>query len=108
MDITKTNLTININNITMPQSLAIQDLLATWQNLGILTTSKWTSFYADGGADFNPIIKINGNPIEYVPLDIISEEKRQLMWTNDEYRIIYDDIAWRMQGDYKNTAENNK
>lgn len=35
---------IELNNITEEQAIAIEDMLATWENLGHLGSSRWTAF----------------------------------------------------------------
>lgn len=51
---------IEIENVTPEQELAIRDFFANWVLLGERGRSKWTSFYCDGGGDFNPTISIDG------------------------------------------------
>ena len=53
-------LTIEIDNLTEPQALAIEDMLATWSSLGSRGSSRWTAFYADGDGDFRPKILVDG------------------------------------------------
>jgi hypothetical protein len=53
-------LSIEIDNITEAQALAIEDILATWLFLKEKKMRMWTAFFADGQYDFKPEIKVNG------------------------------------------------
>lgn len=55
---------IEIKEITKEQELAIIDLFANWRKLGETGKSKWTSFYCDGGGDFNPEILVDNKEPE--------------------------------------------
>jgi hypothetical protein len=53
-------LSIEIDNITEAQALAIEDILATWLFLKEKKMSMWTAMFADGTSDFQPNITVNG------------------------------------------------
>ena len=53
-------LSIEIDNITEAQALAIEDIFATWLFLKEKKMSMWTAIFADGTNDFQPNITVNG------------------------------------------------
>lgn len=91
-------LVVEIENVTEAQAIAIEDMLATWVNLGGMGSSRWTSFYADGDGDFHPRITVNGKPAAFTAL--LTRDDR---WSHREplgtsgYRIDYDRIAWKLR-----------
>lgn len=91
-DRTKRTLTITMANLTEAQEIALHDLFATWQSLGGVGSSRWTSFYADGDGDFRPKITINGEKPKFTEL-----LDRKKLWEGDEYRIDFDSIGWALQ-----------
>lgn len=80
---------ITISNLTKSQLIALEDMLATWVQLGNVGSSRWTSFYADGDGNFRPKIEIDGRKPEFTKLI-----PREVFWENEEYRIDFDTIAW--------------
>lgn len=91
-DRVKRKLTIEIDNLTEAQEIALNDLLATWQILGRNGASRWTAFFADGDGDFHPKITVNGEEPKFTEL-----VGRDLLWPDDEYRMDYDSIGWALQ-----------
>lgn len=91
-DRSKRKLVIEIDNITEAQEIALNDLFATWHNLGDLGSSRWTSFFADGDGDFRPKITINGEKAKFT--DLLDRKK---LWEGGEYRIDFDSIGWKLQ-----------
>jgi hypothetical protein len=99
-------LIIEIDNLTEPQRLAIEDLLSMWVHLGEIGRSRWTAFYADGDGNLRPKITINGRKPE--PCNLTDREKR---WktiryegnygqhSQEMYLLDFDAIAWAMQKD---------
>lgn len=87
---------IRIRNLSIPQSIALEDMLATWQSLGQLGASRWTSFFADGDGDFRPKILYNGHSPKHT--NLIDEET---LWRDREYKIDYDSIGWKLH-DHEN------
>lgn len=85
---------VEISNITEAQAVALEDMFKTWMFLGNLGSSRWTSFYADGDGNFRPEIKVDGRDAEYAT--VIDDEMRKEMWENNEYRIDFDSIAWKL------------
>ncbi len=85
---------IEIDNLTEPQRIALEDMLATWVMLGSHGSSRWTAFYADGDGNFRPKITVNGNAPKHTDLLTVAEK-----WKDDEYRIDFDQIAWRIRGE---------
>ena len=86
-------MTIQLDNLTEAQAIAIEDMLATWLKLGSLGSSRWTSFYADGDGDFRPKITVDGRKPAQTTL--LTHEQR---WHGDEYRVDFDKIAWKLHG----------
>ena len=96
------NVTVKICNITLSQSIALEDLFATWQGLGGNGSSRWTSFYADGDGNFHPKIFYNGNkPRNTKLMDIDSK------WRGSEYRMDFDSIGWRLRNNPETQKEIN-
>jgi len=101
-------ITVEIDNLTEPQKLAIEDLLAMWQHLGSIGGSRWTAFFADGDGDFRPKVLINGHKPE--PCVLIKPKDRwKNLWYEDRYGqhpeemylIDFDEIAWAMHKENK-------
>ena len=90
----RTTLHIAIDNLTSAQALALEDLLATWVNLGGLGSSRWTAFYADGDGNFHPRITIDGRTPKFCEL-----VDRKKVWHGDEYRVDYDSIARKLRAE---------
>jgi len=82
---------ILIKNLSIPQSIALEDMLATWQQLGSAGCSRWTSFFADGDGDFRPKISYNGHAPHKTSL--LNEGDT---WRGSEYRIDFDSIGWKL------------
>lgn len=82
---------IRISNLSIPQSIALEDLLATWQQLGSAGASRWTSFFADGDGNFRPDILYNGHKPEKT--DLLEEEE---VWDGNKYQIDFDSIGWKI------------
>lgn len=91
-DRTKRKITVEIDNLTEAQEIALNDLFATWQSLGSMGASRWTAFFADGDGDFRPKITINGEKPKYT--ELLDREK---LWKGDEYRIDFDGVGWALQ-----------
>jgi hypothetical protein len=87
----KFSVVICLRNLSIPQSMALEDLMATWQSLGSLGASRWTSFFADGDGDFRPKVLYNGHAPRHTDL-IVKEE----LWHGSEYKIDYDTISWKL------------
>lgn len=90
---------VEIDNITEAQAIALEDMFRTWVYLGAVGSSRWTSFYADGDGNFRPKIKVDGKEAQFAPNNIITDVMRKDMWQNNEYRIDFDDVAWKLRGD---------
>lgn len=94
-DRSKHKLTIEIDNLTEAQVIALNDLLATWMQLGSWGSSRDTTFFADGDGDFRPQILVNGVKPKFT--DLID---RARLWKNGDhgdYRIDFDMIGWALQ-----------
>jgi len=83
--------------VTEAQKIALEDMFATWNDLGRIGSSRWTNFYADGDGNFKPNVQVNGKLAENTKL---LEEKE--VWTggefaNGDYHIDFDTIAWRLR-----------
>lgn len=81
---------IKIKNLTLAQSIAIEDMMATWQQLGGLGCSRWTAFFADGDGNFRPKILYNGQKARFT--DLIDDKSK---WGGDKYKIDFDSISWK-------------
>lgn len=89
-------ITVQIDNLTDAQALAVEDLMATWASLGRAGSSRWTAFYADGDGNFRPRITVNGNTAQACTLtDPKARWKR--IDGNDMYMLDFDRIAWALR-----------
>ena len=87
---------IEIDNITEPQRIALEDMFATMVNLGNIGASRWVCFYSDGDGNYRPNILINGTPSKFTNL-ISKEERKNNIWIDKEYRIDFDLIACKLR-----------
>lgn len=83
---------IHIKNLTIAQSLALEDMMCTWETLGNVGASRWTSFFADGDGNFHPKILFNGSSPRKT--DLLNEDQT---WGGSEYKIDFDVIAWKLR-----------
>jgi hypothetical protein len=101
-DRAKRKIVVEIDNLTEAQEVALNDLFATWQQLGGNGSSRWTAFYADGDGDFRPKITINGAAPKFTDLlpreQFWSEDKTIAMkfYMGDAYKIDFDWIGWKL------------
>jgi len=91
-DRTKRKITVEIDNLTEAQEIALNDLFATWVTLGSWGSSRWTAFFADGDGDFRPKVTVNGEKPKTT--ELIDRDK---LWQGDEYRIDFDAIGWALE-----------
>jgi len=90
-------LIIEIDNLTSAQELAIKELMYNWKYSGIVGSSYWTAFFADGDGNFRPNIKINNE-------DVISNDlarncgmiKQPINLSNRDFAIDFDCLAWKL------------
>ena len=61
-------LTIEIDNITEAQAIAIEDMFATWQSIGNIGRNRFVGFNVSGEEGFHPEILVNGNPPQQTTL----------------------------------------
>ena len=99
----KFDVSVKIKGITLAQSLALEDLFATWQYLGNIGGSRWTAFYSDGDGDFRPTILYNNNKPRHKALDLLG--KNDVFWKGNEYRIDFDAIAWKLHNNPETKKE---
>lgn len=60
-------LTIEIDNLTEAQAIAIEELMSVWQFISEKKFFYWTAMCIDGFVDWNLQIKVNGkNPERYL------------------------------------------
>jgi hypothetical protein len=85
---------IEIDNISEPIAIALEDMFATMQMLGKIGGSRWVCFMSDGDGDCRPKIKVNGKDPKFTTLI-----DRDRVWSTGEYRIDYDEIAWNLHKD---------
>lgn len=85
----KRSITVQIENITEAQAIALETLFAQWVTLGKIGASRWTALFADGDGNFRPRVLVNGRPATAsdLPLDV---------WKGAEFRIDPDQVACRM------------
>lgn len=88
-------LTVEIDNLTEPQAIALEDMFATWHSLGSMGSSRWTAFYADGDGNFHPKITVNGRKPQIT--DLISRDRVWPKGHNGDYKIDFDAIAWKLK-----------
>ena len=91
----KRKITVEIDGITEPQAIAIEDLFATWVHLGNVGSSRSTSFYADGDGNFRPKITVDGR--EAKTTDLISEKEKWPQGRYGGYAIDFDAISWKLR-----------
>jgi hypothetical protein len=96
-DRAKRTLNITIDNVTEAQEIALNDLFATWQQLGSWGSSRWTAFFADGDGDFRPKITINGEKAKHT--DLID---RSVFWSSDKIVAMsfYEGDAYKIDFDW--------
>lgn len=98
----KRKIVVEIDNLTEAQEVALNDLFATWQQLGGNGSSRWTAFYADGDGDFRPKITINGEKPKFTDLlpreQFWSEDQTIALkfYMGDAYKIDFDWIGWKL------------
>jgi len=82
---------IRVQNLTIAQSIALEDMMSVWQDLGSMGCSRWTSFFADGDGNFRPEVLYNGHSPNKT--DLLKKEET---WRGNEYRIDFDSIGWKL------------
>lgn len=85
---------IVITDLTEAQELAIKDMLFQWKVLSAVGSSRWVCFYADGDGNFRPSILVDG----FQPQPFGTPEEVNKRWREDEYRMDFDEIAWKLRG----------
>jgi len=85
---------ILLRNMTIAQSIALEDMMATWMQLGHAGASRWTSFFADGDGNFHPEILYNGHTPQKTRF--LEEEDT---WFGSDYKIDFDSIGWKIHDD---------
>lgn len=93
-DRNKHKLTIEIDNLTEAQVIALNDLLATWVQLGSWGSSRDTTFFADGDGDFQPKILVNGEKPKLT--NLLPRDQFWKSGHHGDYRIDYDWIGWKL------------
>jgi len=105
---------IEIGNLTEAQSIALEDMMATWETLGHLGSSRWTAFYADGDGNFRPEIFFDGRKPEktkHIPDKLLWNDIKvkvaptkengltETVWHDESgvYMIDFDDIGWKLR-----------
>jgi hypothetical protein len=86
---------IEIENLTEAQQIALEDLLATWVQLGRIGSSRWTNFYADGDGNFKPKITVDGHEAQLT--DLLSHEQKWPTGSSGSCQIDFDWIAWKLR-----------
>ena len=90
-------LIIEIDNLTTAQELAIKELMYNWEYSGIIGSSYWTAFFADGDGNFRPKIKINNENVKSNKLaNDCGIIKQHLNLSNRDFAIDFDCLAWKL------------
>ena len=101
---------VEIDNLTEPQVIALEDMFRTWIQLGKLGMSRYTAFYADGDGNFRPKITVNEKEPEFtnlinrddlwksIKIKVVTKTTGEEVWEGDSaYIIDFDDIAWALR-----------
>jgi hypothetical protein len=102
-DHSKRKIVVEIDNLTEAQEIALNDLFATWQQLGSWGSSRETTFYADGDGDFHPKITVNGEAAKFTSL--LPRDKMWAKGDSGDYRIDFDWIGWKLQEKAEKAAQ---
>lgn len=89
--------TIEIDDLTDAQSIALEDMMRMWMSMGGRGCSRFTSFYADGDGNFRPKILFNGEKPKWFFNPKTGKTSKPI---DPEYKIDFDEIAWLLH-DYK-------
>jgi hypothetical protein len=87
---------IIIRNLTKPQALAIEEMLAWWQRLGSWGSSRNVTFFADGDGNFRPQITVDGRKPEFKGSELCGEKTFRPKDGGD-INIDFDPIAWALR-----------
>lgn len=90
-------ISIEIDNLKEYHAKAIEAMLATWQYLGAVGSSRNVLFFADGDGDFRPKITVNGKKPEFAkfktPNGFVEYPwEKPLGLKGMGYEIYYDDL----------------
>ena len=108
------SITVEIQNVTEAQIIALEDMFAKWVLFGRLGCSRWTAFFADGDGNFRPNIKVNGETPKHQDLfpkdhflkhikvlqePTVSNGLKEAQWNtqSEVYMMDFDTIAWRLK-----------
>lgn len=89
-------LEIKLENLTDAQAIAVEEMLAVWQSLSSIGSSRYVAFFADGDGNFHPKISVNGERPRYKAKELGIEFKEQRE-CKDAYWIDFDPIAWKLR-----------
>ena len=95
----KRTLHVQIENLTDAQAAAVEDMLATWVQLGGQGASRWTAFYADGDGNFHPTVIVNGRSPVLSPLITKEQRWHRPTMAHEMYWMDFDLIAWKQRQD---------
>ena len=92
----KRTMTIVLDNLSEPQRIAIEDMLAYWKDAR-RGSSRWMAFFVDGDGNFRPRITVDGHAPEHQTLCSPGQ-----FWTgkapwSGEYRMDFDALAWKLR-----------
>lgn len=90
-------LEIVIDNLTEAQAIAIEEMLAIWQSLGNIGSSRYVAFFADGDGNFHPQVKINGERPVHKSEEILGYPVSERKMDYSTYWIDFDTIAWKLR-----------
>ena len=91
---------IEINNLTKAQEIALEDMFATWVQLGNVGCSRWTAFFSDGDGNFRPKITVDGHKAEKT--ELIDTLKK---WRTIKLRTKYADITGKVKTNWEEISQ---
>lgn len=87
-----TKITVEIDNLTDAQAIALEDMFAEMVRLGNIGSSRLLAFFSDGDGNFRPKIKVDGKNAE--KNKVFPEN---YFWDGYDYKMDYDKIAWEIE-----------
>jgi len=90
----RTDMTVTIQNLTLPQAAALKAMFDRMEQLGGLGGSRWVQFFADGDGNFHP------HPTYQFSShgELVKEwSEGECAWSDeaDAFSVDFDTIAWK-------------